>query len=406
MLRSDLKLVVIFVIIAFTIIIRVLVERTGYCSYDSLYYLQAAQNLLDGKSFYLPESIPLYKTSILENQLSPAYWPVGYPLFIAGFAFLFSMPVFWASKAVNIFFLGLCFLLFRKMSKENAYLLSLMMCSFTFLEIFSYTWSEGPFLFGLLWFAYALYHYLDDHYKTTFLLQIFCSSLFLFLIRYVGGFSFIIIGGFSGILLLKKSYAPALKLLYIFLVLSVLAGLYLFNNYLQTGFLFGGEHLNLNRDNLGLFIRVLFSGLFNELFFIRNYYWQGEPIALFLASALFQFFIMAFIYYRYIKGKKLTFTTNDRLSSLLVWIGFIYLLVIMIIRYSSPVYPIDYRLLSPFTLCVYTAIILYLIQKERTAILRGAYKYILILFSVSLLLNLPKTYFLTYFQNIVRQILY
>ena len=405
MFVSDLKLTALFAIITATIILRVSVEQTGYCTPDSRYYLEGAQNIIDGEGFYHSNEYPIPKIKTPENQTYFAVWPIGYSLLIAGFAFIFSLPVFWASKVVNIFFLGLCFLLFRKMNKEKVYLLALIMGSFSFLEVFSYTWSEAPLMFGLLWFVYALYYFLQNEHSTLFLFHLFCSALFLFLIRYVGGFSFFILGGLSGYYWLNKKYNPAINLLFILFILISIAGLYLYNNYLQTGYLTGGERLYPDRESLSLFSWYLFVGLFNEFFIIKNYYWRHEPVGLFLATALFQLLVMAFIYFRYLKGHKFKFTAKDKLSLSFGLMGIFYLFLLICIRLLSPFDPFDYRILSPFTLCIYTAIMLYLVNDERSKKFNGTHKYIALLFYVSLILNLPKAYLLNYFQNLLQQIL-
>ncbi len=148
MYEPDLKLFSLFTVIAAIIILRVSVERTGYTSPDSLYYLEVAQNILLGKGFYFSGVNAAPESS--GKQTYFAIWPLGYPVLIAGVAFITALPVFWASKVVNLISLGLCFYLFRIMNKERAYLLALPLTSFTFFEVFSFTWSEAPFLLGIL----------------------------------------------------------------------------------------------------------------------------------------------------------------------------------------------------------------------------------------------------------------
>ena len=403
MYSSDLKLIAIFAIVAATIVLRVVVESTGYCTPDSEYYLEAAQNILDGRGFYHSNQYPIPKVKTPKNQTYFAVWPLGYPLLIAGFAFFFSISVFWASKLVNIFFLGLCFLLFRKMNRKNAYLLSLTMLSFTFLEVFSYTWSEAPFIFGMLWFAYLLYYYLQNVNNFKCLLLLFSSCLFLFLIRYIGGFSFLILGSICAWFMLQKKYKPAFKLLSILVLLNIIGGLYFYNNYLQTGYLTGGERLFPDRESWGLFIWYLFVGLFNEFFIIRNYYWRGgSPDTLFWITSIFQVLLMVFIYFKYLKEQLTFIYFRNNLATLYVVIGMIYLLILIFIRLFSPFDPFDYRLLSPFSICMYTALFILLINPKLTANITGAYRYIIIFFFVSLILNFPKMYLIEIFRSLIR----
>ena len=400
---ADYKLLVLFLLITATLLIRVLVEQTGYCSHDSYYYLKAAQNIILGKRYYQSDFLIVSHTKTAEINKYLTTWPAGYSLLIAGFAFVFFLPVFWAAKMVNIFFLGLCFLLFRKIQKDKAYMLGLIFCSFTFLEIFSYTWSEGPFLFGLLWFVFSLSKYLQNYSKTSYLIQLFCSALLLFLIRYIGGFSFIIIASFSGFLFITKKYRPAINLLILFVILSFLAGLYFYNNYLQTGIIIGGGRLDTVQESTGLFLWHLFTGLLNEFSIIRNYYWRGEPANFYIAAFLFQAIILFLIYYKYLKGTISFSESIDNVGFLFTVTGFTYLVIIVFLRFLSPTFPFDYRILSPFTFCLFTALMLYLIQPEQTAKYKGAYNYIIFLFSASLILNLPKEYLISYFQDLFQQ---
>ena len=400
MKSADIKLLVLFLSITATLIIRILVEETGYNSPDSIFYLKAAQNIIDGKNYYLTHSpeLPLSKTIELNKYLTT--WPAGYPFFIAGFAFIFFLPVFWAAKLVNIFFLSLCFLLFRNLQKDKAYILGLIFCSFTFLEVFSYTWSEGPFLFGLLWFVYSLSKYLQNYYKTIYLIQLFSSALLLFLTRYIGGFSFIIIALFSGYLFVKEKYWPAAYLFFTFFIITLLACLYFYNNFLQTGMLAGGGRLDTVKESADLFLWHLVTGLFNELAIIRKYYWRGEPANLFIGTFLFQIGILFFIYYKYIRENTLILKSTDNIKFLFLLTGFTYLIVIIILRFISPTFPFDYRILSPFTFCLFTALLLYLIQPEQTKNYKGAFHFLIFLFSASLVFNLPKDYLISYFQNL------
>jgi len=398
----DLKLIILFVIITASIFLRVSIERTGYRSPDSTDFLEVSHNIINRKGFYYYTSSP--STSSLSENLSYfAIWPLGYPLLIAGFSLLFSTSVFWASKLVNIFFLGLCFLLFRKINRENAYLLSLAMCSFTFLEVFSYTWSEAPFIFGILWFVYLLYYYLQNVNNLKYLLLLFSSCLFLFFIRYIGGFSFIVLGGICAWFMLQKKYKPAFELLSIIILLNIIAGLYFYNNYLQTGYLTGGERLFLDRESWGIFIWYLFVGLFNEFFIIRNYYWrEGSPDILFWVTSIFQMLLIVFIYFKYFKEQITTINQENNLATLYLVIGFIYLITLICIRLFSPFDPFDYRLLSPFSICIYTAFFLYIINFKRSANNTGAYRYIIVFFIISLVLNLPKMYLLKIFRNLIQ----
>lgn len=401
MADSDIKLIAIFSIIVASIVLRVSVEQTGYCSPDSVFYLEVAQNIIDGRGPYHSNVYPLPTIKTSENQTYLAVWPIGYPLFIAVAGIIFSIPVFTASKVVNILFLGLCFLQFRNLNQEKGYILALLFCSFTFLEVFSYTWSEGPFLFFILWFVNSLFNYLQNQNKSIYIFYLFFSSLFLFLTRYIGGFSLIVLSILFCLFIFKKEYKPAVHLLTIIYIHSCLLGLYLLINYFQTGYITGGERIYLDRESLGLYSWYLFVGLFNELFIIKNYYWRGEPITHFFVTALIQFSFLGKIYFSYLKGKVYISTRDLSLELLYTIVGVIYLILLILVRLVSPFDEFDYRLLAPFTLCMYTAILLLIIKLEQSKNIEGIYQYIILLFAFSLLLNLPKAYLISYFEKLL-----
>lgn len=254
MSESDFKLISLFAIMVACLVLRITVESTGYTSPDSIYYLEVADNLIKGKGLYHSNVYPIPKIKSSENQTYLAVWPFGYPVLIATLAYIFKLPVFWASKIVNFIFLGLCFLLFRKMDKERAYILGLIFCSFTFQEIFSFSWTEGPFNFGILFLGYSLFQFLYKKNSNWLLVQLFISCIFLFLIRYVGGFSFIIIGFLSLWCFIKKEFSAAFRLALVFIMLTLFVSLYLYQNFLHTGFLTGGERLFPYRESAATFL--------------------------------------------------------------------------------------------------------------------------------------------------------
>ena len=53
--ESDIKLIVLFILIVILIFLRSYFNPDGYLSPDSTHYLQMAQNLLNGKGFKIPD---------------------------------------------------------------------------------------------------------------------------------------------------------------------------------------------------------------------------------------------------------------------------------------------------------------------------------------------------------------
>lgn len=120
-------------------------ETTGYLSPDSEYYLELAQNLLEGRGFYRSADYPIPETKTPENQIFFSAWPVGYPVVIFLATKILGTSAWLASKIINLICLGFLLLLLRRINRNEAVFLALVLYSFTFLEVYSYTWSEAPF---------------------------------------------------------------------------------------------------------------------------------------------------------------------------------------------------------------------------------------------------------------------
>ncbi|MBW8050756.1 MAG: hypothetical protein FVQ77_10570 [Cytophagales bacterium] len=397
MKKSDTKLIILFFAIAFTILFRVFVEETGYISPDSEYYLECAQNLVDGVGFYM---------SFEDRKVFFSAWPVGYPVMIFLFSKLTGLNVFWSSKCLNIFFIGLCFLFFRKLFKEKSWFIGLIFCAFTFMEIFSYTWSEAPFIFGLLWLCVSIDRVHGPAtiggavpfvpcawYKNYWLFSIFFSCTFLFLCRYIGIFSFGVVGSIGIYFIIKKQYKASLQLIAVCLLLIMLTSLYLYNNYLHTGHLFGAERIAPTESNLELTLMLLKAQI-NEFFIIRNYYFKDYFDIIFIITALFQITLFVFIFLKYIfkKETKFKLNKNDHLTITFFLVGCSYWVIVVILRWFMPFDQFNYRILGPATFMFLLTIISYLINGQRKALYSKISKYIVLLFIISLLHSLPKMY--------------
>ena len=61
-----------------------------------------------------------------------------------------NFSVFFSSKLLNLVFIGFTLLIFRKLFDKDAYLYGLIFLFSSYLEIYSFTWSETGFIFGLV----------------------------------------------------------------------------------------------------------------------------------------------------------------------------------------------------------------------------------------------------------------
>ena len=151
--RGKIFLTALYFGIVLAIWLRVSVEATQYCTPDSNFYLKVAENLLSGKGLVRPNNYPFSKST---GDVYFAVWPAGYPVSIAALSFITNLPVLVSSKIVNLLFLGFTFLLLYKKMGRYAWFTALYFCSFGLLEVYSYTWSEGAFLFFILALAFIL----------------------------------------------------------------------------------------------------------------------------------------------------------------------------------------------------------------------------------------------------------
>ena len=75
--REDWYLLMIFIMMAVAIVIKSYFHPDGYLNVDSTYYLGLAQNLLEGKGYY----VSAYGITGQDRELF-AIWPVGYSTII------------------------------------------------------------------------------------------------------------------------------------------------------------------------------------------------------------------------------------------------------------------------------------------------------------------------------------
>ena len=248
--RQDYYLLVIFIMMATAIVVKSYFNLDGYLSPDSTNYLTLAQNLLNGEGYY----VSAYGVSDQDREFF-AKWPAAYPSFIALMAKLTGLSLFWASKLLNIMLIGIILGILRALFKHNAYVYGLILLFSSYIEIFSYTWSETLFIAALLWFAVSVHLFMANPKKIIFLyFSIMIASLLLFMSRYIGAFSFGLIGllGFY-YALVKKDRTKALILIAIATLNITIMFLYLHHNYIETGFITGMQRIASHETNLELF---------------------------------------------------------------------------------------------------------------------------------------------------------
>ncbi|PKP12356.1 MAG: hypothetical protein CVU08_10955 [Bacteroidetes bacterium HGW-Bacteroidetes-3] len=346
LVKEDYYLITIFFVMTITIILKSYFNPSGYLSPDSIYYLSLAQNLLDSYSFYI------YGWDMKLEFF--AIWPVGYPILIFIVAKLTGLPVFLASKLLSILLIGLVLIFFRKLFNKNAYLYGLIFFSASLIEIYSFSWSETVFIFCLVWFSTSMYLLISNIKKNALIyLSILFSSLFLFLSRYIGAFSFGLIG-LIGLyyFFIKKDNSKSIILISIALINLALMSLYLHHNFIESGYITGTPRSFAPQSNAHLLFMVINSFILEISFFSNNVIWKNIAYPILLIILLF------IKYQKSIINQK----TNKQfiiLPSVFSSIGLVYLLFMIFLSWNGFIEELYYRLLAPGIFLIFIAIISY-----------------------------------------------
>jgi hypothetical protein len=209
------RILLIFLTILAVVTLKITANFAYYLTPDSHYYLQAAQNLLDGRG---------YRIDFQGKDTFCAIWPVGYSLLIATVSFLTKLSVTISSKIVNLLAIAGILLLIRRQYKAQSWFVALALLSSSFLQLYANTWSETVFIFCLVGVVFSHGSLVMGHWpRQTHIshLKTHISYLTLaFLTRYIGFFLIIP-------LLVQRKYKAAA-------VFVAVIGLYLLNNYVQT----------------------------------------------------------------------------------------------------------------------------------------------------------------------------
>ena len=386
--KNIVQLAILYFLVVLTIVFRYSVESTGYTSPDSKFYLKTASNVLDGKGYISPNIYPFDDEA---PQQFYGIWPIGYPTFIALISYCTSLDVYVASKIVNLIFLALTFTLLYSWYGKNSLLPACYFCSFNMLEIYSYTWSEGSFIFFILLLLYALEKILISDRVIFYSFLIVSSLVFSVLLRYSGLIYFFYLASLIVFLLLKKKHIQKVRPILLALAIStLLSTTYLLINYFYTDSLFGNcARIFPTMETWHSFIQLFIKGLTNELLLIRSFYWTWDVLLLIT--------IPPQIYLYYMLNINHSLKTNELKNNnikIMLSAGLFYLVFIFVLRKISPFDAFDNRILAPFSVPIYLSL-LFKINKNITVGKKTNLKIIIIAFSLfSIVMNLPKKHLL------------
>jgi len=392
MIKESYKLWLLFVGIAVVIVVRIMAESTAYVSPDSTYYLAAADNLIKGRGLMAPDPA----TPGLESHF--AVWPAGYPCCIAAVGVLTGTSALVASKMVNIIFLGLTFSLLFLWFRDKSWFVALYFCSFGMLEVYSYSWSEAPFLFFVLLLCYFVIKDLERDSGLALFFQLFFCLLALFLFRYAGLIYYFSAGFLLLYFIYKKQW---LKVGYYFMALlfaSACVCFYLILNKEISGHYTGiGDRVQLEQESWTQFITLLIRGIWNQCTLVRQYFFSGKMDTLYLALLFAQAALMAVLFY-FRKKWKASFLKSIEVKGLLAFAVF-YLVCIVVLRRIQPFDAFDYRILAPFSLPLFIGLLGRLTKPDVQEYFEKVKWWVVGFMLLSLVFNLPKQFLMEWVRE-------
>ena len=375
---ESIYLILLFALMAIAIIVKAYFNVDGNLSRDSCHYLALAQNLIEGNRL------------TIDNHFFVT-WPIGYPFLIYLTAKLFFLPVFWASKVLNILLIGFTLVLLKVVFRARAYLYGNIFLFSSYLEIFSYSWSETVYIFCLISFATIIYQIVIKKPDEMFCLYVLIMfvSLLLFLSKYIGAFSFGVIGLlglYHGILKKNKSVAIILIAIAIFNIMLMLG--YLYNNYLETGFATGMERIPSLESHKQLFL-MLVKAIIAETIIHSNSTDLKANLVFVMQGFIIGYFILANRKKIINPVEKNKIIGVSKLQIVFMTIGILHLFFIVLMRWINHFDNFNFRLLAPGSFLLFIAIINY-IEKNVAQPYFKAFKVLLISVSLfSWFINVP-----------------
>ncbi|GAB4395128.1 MAG: hypothetical protein OHK0053_00180 [Microscillaceae bacterium] len=372
------------------IALRASVEATHYTSPDSRFYFWVAENMKAGNGLSSPDYTG-YPFDSGSRLYIFSTWPAGYPAFIALVAWIGQISPLVASKVVNMFFLGLLFALFYRWWGKEAWFPALYFFSYGKLEVYSYTWSEGPFLFFVFWLAFLVAKDSPARQDAGLFLKLSLALMALFMLRYAGLIYFFFVFLFFMHHIQQKYYAKAGHYFVAMLAASLFVLGYFYLNKLHTGHYTGMNRIYPEKESWLTYGFYLLTGLANELSLARNYFHRGYTDWLYGGLMALQ---GGLFWYLYRERRLLRDCFKRPEVRVLLGMAFFYLAFTMVLRKIQPFDPFNYRILAPFSTPIYVSLMAAVATAESKTYFHKIKPWVLAFMLVSLLMNLPKQFLL------------
>ncbi|GEM_PF-1852960 len=387
----------IYLLIVATVILRVNVESTNYTTPDSEYYLIVAENVATGKGYVSPHPMDYpIKTGAKEYPFT--IWPVGYPSAISSVIKLTGLNSLWASKTVNLIFLGFIFLILQAWLRGSAWIAGLYFLSYGKMEVFSYSWSEGGFLFLQLLLCLWIVRSLSGRADRWLWFKLTSTLICLFLFRYAGLIFFFFCAGWMVYFLIIQKHSCAAHYFGALLLSSIFVLFYFHRNYELSGFYSGMHRIQPEIESVFHFTWLLIRGLFNELMLARNYFFKGDLDPLFIGLMVLQITLMIQVF-RQKHLLKLSIMQNQAIKVLSLC-GLVYLIGIIILRKIQPFDPFDFRILAPYSTPLFIAFFGLVALPENKEFRQRNVSWIVIFMFICWVMNLPKQFLINQFLGL------
>jgi hypothetical protein len=196
-------------------------------------------------------------------------------------SWLTGTEIYLASKILTLLIIANLFFLLARYFRKTAWLYALVIMSNpNMLKIFYYTWSEQPFIFGLIWFVCTMQDIIQSNRSNwTHYLKLFIAATLMFLTRYIGICALLI--AMLGLVFLlfeiffrkkQQNLAKSFGLIIFAVLFMAVVASYFYANYIHTGNI-GGNYRNylLANHKIDYFISItgfLRLGIkhFNQIF--------------------------------------------------------------------------------------------------------------------------------------------
>lgn len=381
------RLILVGLAVVFCLFLRIISQPDRYTSPDSHAYLYKAEHLADHQH----GMVTFVNDRLGEHKVPSANWPIGYSFFInvvhhaTGFSYL------WSSKVVNFVFLLLVLWVLHLWFRKDAWLVALAFFSFSSMEIFSHTWSEGPFLFFVILLAYLIHRDFRQGPSPRRWIELSLLLMAIFLVRYAGLIYFMMLGTLILYCLYDKKWRLAKHYALALAISSVSVGAYLAYNYTVSGALFGGHRLNVSPLSTGELVMIYldtiaFARILVDRTDVIYYLVTGVQVVLMVWGI--------YIFYGYKRWK-----TPAAVLPLL-GVAVFYFSVISMLKLLITAIDFDYRMFSPFSVVLFMGV-LASVPPPDTPKIRWLRRGIVGFTLLSLVVNLPNQFILDWFMGLL-----